>query len=160
MGKLIWVGVALYSIMCYYHIVNAETKLSIHYLLLMLPQWCEMTDLTGNRSFELSPEDTTTYAAATVILLVLCWYLTELDDVELTNVESSKLNNEVSTVEAEDEMRNDVIWDSAKCLMDQVDLECELCKAFLASNNETPGKIVGGEAEWASGKYIIWKYLT
>uniref|UniRef100_A0A1B6F0E3 Uncharacterized protein n=1 Tax=Cuerna arida TaxID=1464854 RepID=A0A1B6F0E3_9HEMI len=150
---LVWSVAAFWGGFSAYYLTHTDSKLSLYDLLLMMPQWCELSEEFNTSYIVLSPQATIIFSMAVTVLLTLCWYSVEEDDIDIMTSESSEMDQYVKTdVAPEDNLKEDALLESAKSLAEQVDLEYKYCAASIASNNETHGKKVGGEAEWATGE--------
>lgn len=143
-----WIGVVTLAAYTSYHIATTS-RLSLYALFLMSPQWCEITDLVADGHVQLPPMYTLAYLAATVTLLVVCWFRAGEDAAEW--IAEDRADLEVMYANAKDQIEDeDFIWESAKTLLENVELEDKLCCACLAYNSQLSPSC--SEGEWAIDK--------
>uniref|UniRef100_A0A1B6KPI8 Uncharacterized protein n=1 Tax=Graphocephala atropunctata TaxID=36148 RepID=A0A1B6KPI8_9HEMI len=148
-----WGIATIWGIVSVYYLTHSNSKLSFYDLLHTMPQWCELSDVAGTSYTVLSPQASIVFCVSVTMLLTLCWYSVQEDDIDIIASETSQVDLYVKTdIAPEDNLKEDLILESAKSLMAEVDLEFLHCAASIASNNETHGMKVGGEAEWATGE--------
>ncbi|KAG8265017.1 hypothetical protein J6590_003115 [Homalodisca vitripennis] len=148
-----WGVTAIWGVFSAYYLTHTDSKLSLYELMIMMPQWCELSEEFNTSYTVLTPQATIIFCMGVTVMLTMCWYSIQEDDIDVMTSEASEIDQYVKTdLAPEDNLKEDALLESAKSLMDLVDLEYQHCAATIASNNETPGKKVGGEAEWATGE--------
>lgn len=150
-----WSAVVAWITFSGYFIHESPTTMTLKEILLMMPQWCEMKDLATNKGYILlSPQTTLWCCFTTLMLLSICWFFTAEEDLEEISSDVVQVDQDTKANLVHDEITEDVLLENAKSLLDMVDLEYKHCAATIAANNETPGRKVGGETEWATGKCL------
>lgn len=150
-----WSAMVVWITISGYFIHNSPTTITLNEILLMMPQWCEMTDLTSNKGYILlSPQTTLWCCFTTLMLLSICWFFTAEEDLEEMTSDVIQVDEDNKANLVHDEITEEVLLENAKSLLEMVDLEYKHCAATIAANNETPGTKVGGETEWATGNCL------
>lgn len=135
-----------------YIIVYPPPNFSVWNMLMLMPPWCRLQPYSGVLEFKLKGEASLAMCVLALVLFWLTLYFNLADDVTKTaeDAQKAKMNFEAERQKADE--TQEVLIENAEWLLSNLDVEYQHCAATIAANNETPGQLVGGEVEWATGE--------
>lgn len=149
---LVWLGAMVWVCLCGHILMYPPPNFSVSSMLLLMTPWCRLQPSNGVSELRLYNE---TGLLLYILALAILW-LTLLfkmsDDVTHMTKVAQQTKEQFEAERQQGEKTRESLIENAELLLKNVDIEYEHCAATIAANNETPGQLVGGEIEWATGQ--------